>query len=200
MSSTELFFALPWLRSKLRIIAGKYRGLRLATLKGKRVRPTAERVREAIFNVLGSDLSELWVLDLFAGTGAMGLEALSRGAGFVVMVDQHPAAIKLIGRNLAACGNPQQVRVHRLDLRRGLKGLTYHGYCFDLVFLDPPYGQGLTQRCLEQLGTGKLLKPSATVVSEHAIDEDLTSTYGCLQRQTMRRYGSTAVSFYQGGE
>jgi 16S rRNA (guanine966-N2)-methyltransferase len=194
------FLALSRLRSKLRIIAGDYKGLRLATPKGKSMRPTADRVREAIFNILGYDLSELWVLDLFAGTGAMGLEALSRGAGFVVMVDQHPAAIRLIGRNLAACGNPEHARIYKLDLRRGLQGLTKQDYSFDLVFLDPPYGQGLTQRCLERLGTGKLLNPAATVVSEHAIDEGLISTYGCLHRQTMRVYGTTGVSFYSRGE
>jgi 16S rRNA (guanine966-N2)-methyltransferase len=194
------FLALPWVRSKLRIIAGDYKGLRLATPRGERLRPTADRVREAIFNILGYDLSELWVLDLFAGTGAMGLEALSRGAGFVVMVDQHPAAIRLIGRNLAACGNPEHTRVYKLDLRRGLKGLINQNYSFDLVFLDPPYGRGLTQRCLEQLGTGKLLNAAATVVSEHATDENLTSTYGCLHRQTMRVYGTTGVSFYSRGE
>ncbi|UCG22322.1 MAG: 16S rRNA (guanine(966)-N(2))-methyltransferase RsmD [Deltaproteobacteria bacterium] len=184
----------------MRIIAGKYKGLRLATPKGKRLRPTAERVREAIFNILGYDLSELSVLDLFAGTGAMGLEALSRGAISVVIVDQHPAAIRLIGRNLAACGNPENARVYKLDLRRGLKSLINKNYSFDLVFLDPPYGRGLTQRCLEQLGTGKLLNPAATVVSEHAIDENLTSTYGCLHRETMRVYGTTGVSFYSRGE
>jgi 16S rRNA (guanine(966)-N(2))-methyltransferase RsmD len=184
----------------LRIIAGDYKGLRLATPKGKRLRPTAERVREAIFNILGYDLSELQVLDLFAGTGAMGLEALSRGAAFVVMVDQHPAAIRLIDRNLAACGNPENARVYKLDLRRGFKGLTNQDYSFDLVFLDPPYGRGLTQRCLEQLGTGKLLNPAATVVSEHAIDENLTSIYGCLHRQSRRDYGTIGVSFFSRGE
>ncbi len=184
----------------MRIIAGKYRGLRLATPKGKRMRPTADRVREAIFNSIGTDLKELWVLDLFAGTGAMGIEALSRGAGFVVMVDQHPASLRLIGRNLAACGSPQHAKFYRLDLRRGLKGLVRQGYRFDLVFLDPPYRRGLCQRCLEQLGNGTLLNPTATVVSEHAVEENLTPTYGCLQRQKMRRYGSTAVSFYQRGE
>ena len=184
----------------MRIIAGDYKGLRLATPKGKRLRPTADRVREAIFNILGYDLGKLWVLDLFAGTGAMGLEALSRGAGFVVMVDQHPATIRLIGRNLAACGNPENARVYKLDLRRGLKGLVNQEYTFDLVFLDPPYGRGLTQRCLEQLGTGKLLNAAATVVSEHAIDENLTSTYGCLSRQNLRVYGTTGVSFFSRGE
>jgi len=184
----------------LRIIAGEHRGLRLTTPKGKSMRPTAERVREAIFNIIALDLTGLWVLDLFAGTGAMGLEALSRGAGYVVMVDQHPGAVKLINRNLAACGNPQHAKLFRLDLRRGLKGLIRRGYRFDLVFLDPPYGRGLSQRCLEQLGKGTLLNATATVVSEHATEDNLTSTYGCLQRQSMRSYGSTAVSFYLRGE
>ena len=184
----------------MRIIAGKHRGLRLTTPKGASMRPTAERVREAIFSIIGFDLTGLWVLDLFAGTGAMGLEALSRGAGFVVMVDQHPGAVKLINRNLAACGNPQHAKLFRLDLRRGFKGLIRRCYHFDLVFLDPPYGRGLSQRCLEQLGKGTLLNATATVVSEHATEENLTSTYGCLQRQKIRRYGSTAVSFYLRGE
>ena len=192
--------AFPWLRTKLRIVAGKYRGLHLVTLKGRRVRPTADRVREAIFNILGIDLSGLWVLDLFAGTGAMALEALSRGAGFVVMVDQHPAALRLIGRNLATCGNPKNAKAYKMDLRRGLKGLVRRGYCFDLVFLDPPYGRGLSQRCLEQIGKGTLLNPSATVVSEHALEENFSSAYGHLQRQAVRRYGSTAVSFYRMGD
>jgi len=184
----------------LRIIAGKYRGLRLARPKGKQVRPTAEKVREAIFDILGPDLSELCVLDLFAGTGAMGLEALSRGASLVVMVDQHPAAMKLIKRNIAACDNPQHVKVVKFDLHRDLEGLSRHGYCFDLVFLDPPYGRNLSQRCLEQLGGGRLLKPDATVVAEHSIDDDLRASYGCLQLRSVRRYGSTGVSFYQRGE
>jgi 16S rRNA (guanine(966)-N(2))-methyltransferase RsmD len=157
-------------------------------------------VREAVFSIIDADLGDLWVLDLFAGTGAMGLESLSRGAGFVVMVDQHPAALRLIGRNLAACGSPQNAKFYRLDLRRGLKVLLRQGYRFDLVFLDPPYGRGLGQRCLELLGNGTLLNPTATVVTEHAVEEDFASTYGCLQRQNIRRYGSTAVSFYQRGE
>jgi 16S rRNA (guanine966-N2)-methyltransferase len=164
------------------------------------MRPTAARVREAIFSILGNDLGGLWVLDLFAGTGAMGLEALSRGAAFVVLVEQHPAALQLIERNLAACGSPRNVAVHRLDLSRGLGGLGKRGWRFDLVFLDPPYGEGLTDRCLALLGSGELLNSEATVVSEHAGREDLGPAYGCLQLCETRRYGSTAVSLFQRGK
>lgn len=189
--------ALSWLRANLRIIAGKYRGLQLASPRGDRLRPTADKVRQAIFNIIGNDLSELWVLDLFAGTGAMGLEALSRGAAFVVLVDQHPTAMRLIDRNLAACGNPQGVTRYKTDLCRGLKGLVRHAWRFDLVFMDPPYKQGLSQRCLEELGGGQLLNPEATVISEHDPGEHFATEYGCLQHQETRRYGNTAVSFYQ---
>jgi 16S rRNA (guanine(966)-N(2))-methyltransferase RsmD len=154
-------------------------------------------VREAIFSIVGGDLSGLWVLDLFAGSGAMGLEALSRGADFVVLVEYHPSALRLIARNLASCGDPETVKICKQDLRRGLQGLARRGSRFDLVFLDPPYGQGFTQRCLEQLGSGSLLKTGATVVSEHGAYEDLASTYGCLQLLSTRNYGSTAVSSYR---
>lgn len=181
----------------MRIIAGRYKGRRLAAAKGMRLRPTAERVREAIFAILGRDLYGLWVLDLFAGTGAMGLEALSREAAFVVLVDLHPTALRLASRNVAACGNPDNVSIRCYDLRRGLGGLVPSSWLFDLVFLDPPYGQGLSERCLAELGRGELLKPAATVVSEHGPREDLASAYGCLQRWQLRRYGNVMVSFYR---
>jgi 16S rRNA (guanine(966)-N(2))-methyltransferase RsmD len=153
-------------------------------------------VREAVFSILGSDLSGTLVLDLFAGTGAMGLEALSRGAASVVLVDQHPTALRLMARNLAALGNPEQVRVKKVDLTRGLRGLERQRWRFDLVFLDPPYRLGFTETCLLDLGKGTLLNPGAVVVSEHAEDEAIAPTYGCLKLQDERRYGSTAVSFY----
>jgi 16S rRNA (guanine(966)-N(2))-methyltransferase RsmD len=142
-------------------------------------------------------LNGLWILDLFAGSGAMGFEALSRGAEIVVLVDHHPAALRLIAKNLANCGNPGGVKMHRHDLRRGLKSLERQDYRFDMVFLDPPYHQGFSQSCLQQLGRSALLKPSACVVSEHGVDEHLSSSYGCLRLLNRRRYGSTGVSFYR---
>jgi 16S rRNA (guanine966-N2)-methyltransferase len=154
-------------------------------------------VREAIFSILGSDLSGMRVLDLFAGTGAMGLEALSRGAALVVLVDDHPAALRLMERNVAALGAFAEVTVKKLDLGRGLGWLARQGSEFDLIFLDPPYHRGLGEICLQDLGRGTLLAPRAVVVSEQAVDEQLAPAYGCLQLHDMRRYGSTAVGFYQ---
>jgi len=127
----------------------------------------------------------------------MGLEALSRGAALVVLVEQHPAALQLIARNMATLGTPEQVTVKRLDLVRGLRRLAHDGWEFDLVFLDPPYRLGLGEICLQDLGKGTVLAPRAMVVSEQAVDEQLAPAYGCLQLQDVRRYGSTAVGFYR---
>jgi 16S rRNA (guanine(966)-N(2))-methyltransferase RsmD len=154
-------------------------------------------VREAIFSILGNDLTGTRVLDLFAGTGAMGLEALSRGAALVILVEQHLAALRLIARNVAALGDPEQVLVRKLDLSRGLRGLAGQRWEFDVVFLDPPYHIGLSEICLEDLGRGTLLAPRAVVVSERAADENAPPACGCLQLQDTRRYGSTAVGFYR---
>jgi 16S rRNA (guanine966-N2)-methyltransferase len=153
-------------------------------------------VREAIFSILGNDLSGTRVLDLFAGTGAMGLEALSRGAALVVLVDHHPPALRLIARNLATLRASEQVTVKKFDLGRGLRGLARAGSEFDLIFLDPPYHLGLGESCLQDLGRGTLLATRAVVVSEQAVDEQRAPAYGCLHLQDIRRYGSTAVGFY----
>jgi 16S rRNA (guanine966-N2)-methyltransferase len=154
-------------------------------------------VREAIFSILGNDLGGTRVLDLFAGTGAMGLEALSRGAALVVLVDHHPPALRLIARNLATLGaSDEQVTIKRFDLGRGLSALAREGSEFDLIFLDPPYHLGLGGICLQDLGRGTLLAPRAVVVSEQAVDEQRAPAYGCLHLQDIRRYGSTAVAFY----
>ncbi|MBW1981841.1 MAG: 16S rRNA (guanine(966)-N(2))-methyltransferase RsmD [Deltaproteobacteria bacterium] len=181
----------------MRIIAGKYRGRRLTAGRGRKLRPTAARVREAIFSIIGPDLSYRRVLDLFAGSGAMGLEALSRGAASVIFVDYPTASLRVLRKNLAVCGNPANGSIVRYDLSKGLRGLVRRGWLFDLIFLDPPYGSGLTQKCLAELGKGELLSRRALVVSEHALGEQLESTYGCLQQHTVKRYGQASVSIYQ---
>jgi 16S rRNA (guanine966-N2)-methyltransferase len=126
----------------------------------------------------------------------MGLEALSRGAALVVLVDHHPPALRLIARNLATLRASEQVTVKKFDLGRGLRGLARAGSEFDLIFLDPPYHLGLGESCLQDLGRGTLLATRAVVVSEQAVDEQRAPAYGCLHLQDIRRYGSTAVGFY----
>jgi 16S rRNA (guanine966-N2)-methyltransferase len=180
----------------MRIIAGEFRGRRLAAVKG-RIRPTSDRVREAIFNVLGPVVMEARVLDLFAGTGALSLEALSRGARNAVLVEDQRAALEVLRRNLAALGLENKVRVLPIPVQRALKKLAGQGEQFTLVFLDPPYERGLALKTLAALQSSGLLPPEAWIIAEHSQRETLPVQVGKLTLSQCRRYGDTQVAFYQ---
>jgi 16S rRNA (guanine966-N2)-methyltransferase len=183
----------------MRIIAGEFRGRRLAAVKG-RIRPTSDRVREAIFNILGPAVLEASVLDLFAGTGALTLEALSRGAREAVLVEDQEAALGVLRRNLVALGLEDRVRVMPMPVQGALRKLAARGEQFTLVFLDPPYGRGLAQETLATLQGSGLLFPEAKVVAEHSHRETLPEQVGRLKLSQGRRYGDTQVTFYEVGE
>src|SRR3990170_4138560 len=125
------------MQEMMRIIAGSLKGRRLAAVKGK-IRPTSDKVREAIFSILGPAVVEARVLDLFAGTGALGLEALSRGAETAVFVEEHPASLAVLRRNVESLGLSDRVEVLPLPVNAGLKKLAARRAAFDLTFLDPP--------------------------------------------------------------
>jgi|UniRef100_A0A7C3ZC11 16S rRNA (guanine966-N2)-methyltransferase len=179
----------------MRIIAGEFKGRRLAAVKG-RIRPTSDKVREAIFNILGAAVAGARVLDLFAGTGALALEALSRGALDAVLVEEQASALRVLQTNLEALGLADRVRVLRLPVHAALKKLAAQGRQFSLVFLDPPYGRGLALSTLEALADSGLLGPEALVVAEHSHREALPERTGQLALSQSRRYGDTQVSFY----
>ncbi len=178
----------------MRIIAGELKGRVLAPVKG-RTRPTAARVREAIFSILGA-LPEAKVLDLFAGTGALGIEALSRGAARAVFVEDHPEALKGLRRNLETLGLLDRSLVLALPVGAALRKLAARGEQFGLVFLDPPYGGGAAAATLGALAGSDLLLPQARVVAEHSHRETLPETAGVLVLQVLRRYGDTQVGIY----
>ncbi len=170
------------------------RGRRLTAPKGREIRPTSDRVREAVFSMVGQDLQGLRVMDLFAGTGALGIEALSRGGGRSLFVDNSVRALGLIRHNLVICGLEQAARVIRWDLRRGLPGETLvRGGRFDLVFMDPPYGRDLAFPVLESLGSSDLLGPDALVIVETASGETLQLPEGPLRLLDSRAYGDTRI-------
>jgi 16S rRNA (guanine966-N2)-methyltransferase len=178
----------------LRIIAGQRRGKRLAGPSDRGIRPTADRIRESVFNIISDRVGGAFVLDLFAGTGAMGLEALSRGAVRACFVDCRTEAVILIGRNLSACGFTDRSRVIRSDALGALARLEPTA-AHDLVFVDPPYNQGLLAPVLTGLIAAPVLSPGALIVVEHAPGEmlpDLARPWQCGDR---RRYGKTLVSF-----
>jgi len=180
----------------MRIIAGEFKGRRLAAVKG-RIRPTSDRVREAIFSVLGAAVIEARVLDLFAGTGALSLEALSRGAKHAVLVEEHGSALKILRRNIKDLGLESRARVLALPVARALKKLAGQGQQFSLVFLDPPYEHGLALKTLAALQDSSLLLPEARVIAEHSQRETLPELVGRLNLSQCRRYGDTQVAFYQ---
>jgi 16S rRNA (guanine966-N2)-methyltransferase len=178
----------------LRIIAGQRRGKRLAGPRDRDIRPTTDRIRESIFNIIAYRVKDARVLDLFAGTGAMGLEALSRGAVEAVFVDSGAAAAALVQRNLAACGFAHLGRVIRADALAALGGLEGRR-AFDLVFMDPPYDRAMVAPALAALAAAAVTAPGVLVVVEHAPREHLPDETGGWRCIDQRRYGKTLVSF-----
>ena len=179
----------------MRIIAGEFKGRRLAAVKGH-IRPTSDKVREAIFSILGPAVAEARVLDLFAGTGALTIEALSRGARDAVLVEEHATALSVLRQNLETLGLNQRVRVLALPVSGALRKLDDQGKQFDLIFLDPPYGKGLALKTLAALEASGLLRPDARIVAEHSHREILPKDVGRLVLTQARRYGDTEVAFY----
>ncbi len=177
----------------MRIVAGQARGLKLAVPRGDHVRPTADRVREALFSAIGGDIVGARVLDLFAGTGALGLESLSRGASAAVFVERAAAVLPVLRQNISAVGAAGSTRVLRMDARRALSSLAREGAVFDLVFLDPPYRTDLLHRVLKPLATLGLLAPGASVIAEHPRGEPPHPPEG-LRIVTTRSYGTTSLS------
>lgn len=182
----------------MRVIAGAAKGRRLRALRGEAVRPTADRVKEALFSMLQSrfDLGGAVLLDLFAGTGALGIEGLSRGARCAVFVEQDGAARRVLEANLAACGFAPRGRVLPLPARRALAELAASGERFDGVLMDPPYGRGLADETLGQLAEAGLVERGGWAAVEHRVDDVLAAAYGSLRLTAARRYGKTAVALF----
>ncbi|MGM0452869.1 MAG: 16S rRNA (guanine(966)-N(2))-methyltransferase RsmD [Thermodesulfobacteriota bacterium] len=179
----------------MRIIAGKYKGKPLFSLRGKTTRPTGAKVREAIFNICGDTVADARVLDLFAGTGAFGIEALSRGADSAVFVDANKQAIDLIRKNIAACGADSAATVFCADIGDNLHCLYFCKTHFDLVFMDPPYRKNAIAPAIDNLIETGTLAPGAMVVIEHAADEPAPADKPCCPVTDVRRYGKTLVTF-----
>jgi 16S rRNA (guanine(966)-N(2))-methyltransferase RsmD len=180
----------------MRVIGGRVRGRRLRSLKGLAMRPTQDRVKEALFNILGGAVDGCRFLDLFAGAGGVGIEALSRGAERVVLVENHPPAVKVIRDNLAACGFRSGYRVFGADALRFIDGAERRSDRFDIVFLDPPYRSGLAGLASEKLGDSQIIAPHGRLVVEHPSSESPARRYGRLLLGDTRRFGDTTLSFY----
>ena len=191
----------------MRVIAGKARGTRLGALKGASIRPTLDRVKESFFNKVGQDLDRVAFLDLFAGTGSMGIEALSRGAEKVVFVENNQQAQKLIYSNLERCHfSPDQAGtveknwvLIKSSALYALQILRERAYRFDIVYVDPPFADGLYEECLQELARSGLLTESSLVVAEHHHKNVLQERYDKLIHRSERKLGDSCLSYYQLG-
>jgi 16S rRNA (guanine966-N2)-methyltransferase len=182
----------------MRIVGGSLRGRVLKAPQSQSIRPTSDRLRESIFDILahayGDPIAGANVVDLFAGTGALGLEALSRGAARVLFVDEGTQARALLRANIESLGAGGVTRVFRRDATK--LGAAPPGEVFSLAFLDPPYGADLAPRALAALVSGGWLAPHALVVIEEAAEANVELPDGLLERET-RRYGDTQITIAQ---
>ena len=182
----------------MRIISGNNRGTKLNTLEGQNTRPTLDRVKESLFNILynkGNDFK--YVLDLFAGSGSLGLEALSRGAEFAWFCDSSQEAIKIITQNIKKCKCEGKSKVFNLDYIQCLQLLKDEGGRLDLIFLDPPYGKGLGIKAIECIDQLKLLNLCGIIVLEINKTESIPEILGNFQMIDKREYGSVKICFFK---
>ncbi len=186
----------------MRVIAGAVRGKRLATLTGTQTRPTADRVREALFSILYSTIGSLEgkkVLDLFAGSGAVAIEALSRGAEHAWIVENAQRALAIIEKNLISCRFSGHATVISRDALLALPLLADQGP-FDIIFVDPPYHSGIALKMLKTIASGHFLSGQGLLVLEVDAKEELPECCGNLCRSDRRRYGSTMLHMYSHAE
>lgn len=183
----------------MRVIAGALKGRRLIAPRGRDTRPTADQVRIALMDMLMPYLDGARFLDLFAGAGTVGLEALSRGAAHATFVERDPRALAALRENIAALGVSGRARVLPTGVAGGLERLAREGASFDLVFLDPPYDFDPTP-ALERLDAGGLAPPPALVIVQHFTKRPPSPAVGALRAYRTRRFGETMLTFFRGGD
>lgn len=187
----------------MRVISGSARGRTLKTVKSREVRPTSDRVKESLFNVLAPRVGDALFLDLFAGSGGVGIEALSRGARFCVFVDLSVAHLQMVTENLRVTGLSEQTELLRSDARAAVANLGKRGDQFDLIFVDPPYGVGLVSESLAEIALKGILATDGWVVCEHHKKDLVPDAVpgrpeaGGLLRFRELLFGDTILSLYR---
>ncbi len=181
----------------MRIIAGNYRGRNLKSLKGDNTRPTTDKVKEAMFNMIGPYFDGGKVLDLFSGSGALAIEAVSRGIDLAYCVDRNYAANKVIQENIAITKEPTKFCLFKMDAKQALKKFSNNKEKFDLVFLDPPYAKQQLEEQIQQLESYHMIKEDGFVICETDKSVHLPEEIGSLIQFRHQTYGITALTIYK---
>jgi 16S rRNA (guanine(966)-N(2))-methyltransferase RsmD len=181
----------------MRVIAGELRGRRLRTRKGPSTRPTSERARAGLFDCLGPRIPGARVLDLFAGNGCLGIEALSRGAASATFVERDRAALSVLRANLADLGLAESSRVLGVDVQRAMERLSSQRQRFDVIVADPPYGGRWAEALLACEALSGLLRPGGSVILERSVREPRPMTTDRLHYRDSRTYGETRFDWYE---
>jgi len=181
----------------MRVVSGELRSRRLHTVAGRETRPTSDRARAGLFDWLGARVDGARVLDLFAGTGALGIEALSRGAREAVFVERARGALRVLARNLEELGLQERARVVEADLARGLRPLAAKLGAFGLVLADPPYDSGSRERLLRDESLESVLEPDGVVVIERSARSEAGSPVARLRLYGTKRYGETVFDWWE---
>ncbi len=179
----------------MRVISGNLKAKKLYSARGKVIRPTSDRLRESIFNILSFHVKQAVVLDLFAGTGALGIEALSRGAESALFIDIHNEALSVIERNIKACGLENKAKTIKWDIIKNLNCIKSYRAAFDLIFIDPPYNKNFLQPTLRNLRKVGSVKKGACLIVEHSLLEPIPLDFPEYELQDQRKYGKSLVSF-----
>lgn len=184
----------------MRVITGTAKGRVLKTVKGRDVRPTTDRVKESLFSVIGPRVVDADFLDLFAGSGAVGIEALSRGCRSCVFVELVTRHLAVVAENLKATGLNGRAELIRRDARAALVDLARRGRQFDLIYIDPPYGKGLVPEVLEAIAEYGLLREDGWAICEHHHKDPVPSSAGGLTKFRELHFGETVLSIYRGAD
>lgn len=179
----------------MRIISGKYRGLQLVSFEAGHLRPTTDRVKESQFNILRDDVEGAKILDLFAGTGNLGLEAISRGASEVTFVDKNKKSIAIIEKNIAKLKMDEPYKILQLDVLKYLKA--YEGNGFDVIFVDPPFTEELAHDVMSLVAESRVFAPHTILTIESSRREKIEDRYHNLERYDVREFGDKFLSFFR---
>lgn len=178
------------------MISGEARGIRLKAQKGMDTRPTSDKVKESVFNILAPYIEDSKVLDLFSGTGNLGIEAISRGASSAYLIEKNRKCYDIIKENIIKTKLDDRIEIIIKDALSALKMFSKNGEKFDIIFMDPPYLKGFIIPCLEEIKELDLLNMEGLIIVEHDIKDIIPETIGNLVKFKEKKYGITMISFY----